>query len=198
MDMTSPSPNGIYTVYHASREGKSDMGDRDAQRSAPTCMGRIRLRRRSVQGGQRMVARICLLLILSSVLLSCRSASVSAHPAGEFGPVRILLYSELREATYGWMGDSPTPMDMEFVDYGYSYNFKALSAAIDEIIKANNEGGPHKAISAIVTGERVKVLGGVAVQIRSSSDIQIVDLPAGFFDIWKATTGPPPEVSGNG
>ena len=139
-----------------------------------------------------MVARICLLLILSSVLLSCRSASVAAQPAAEFGPVRILLYSELREATYGWMGDSPVATDVELVRYSYSANFKPLSAAIDEIIKANNEGGPHKAISAIVTGERVKVLGGVAVQIRSSSDIQIVDLPAGFFDIWKAMTGAPP------
>jgi hypothetical protein len=134
-----------------------------------------------------MVARNCLLLMLSSVLLACRSVSVAAQPAAQFGPVRILLYAEVREATHGWMGDSPAATDMEFVRYSYSANFKALSAAIEEIIKANNEGGPHKAISAIVTGERVKAPGGAAVQIRSSSDIQIVDLPAGFFDVWKAT-----------
>jgi hypothetical protein len=132
------------------------------------------------------------LLVLSTVLLSCRSASVAAQPAGEFGPVRILLYAEVREAAHGWMGNSPAATDMETVDYSYSANFQALSAAFDEIIKANNEGGPHKAISAIVTGERVKAPGVATVQIRASSDIQIVDLPAGFFDVWKATMRVPP------
>lgn len=138
------------------------------------------------------VARLGLLLVLASVMLSCRSASVAAVPEGPFGPVRILLYAELREGTHGWIGASPAAADMEAVDYSYSENFKALDAAIAEIIRANEDGSQHKAVIAIVAGERVHELGKAAIQIRSSRDIQIADLPAGFFDVWKATVRAPP------
>jgi hypothetical protein len=138
-----------------------------------------------------MVARIFLLLFLSSGLMSCRSATVAAQAEQVFGPVPILLYAELREATHGWLGDSPASTDIEAVTYSYSANFKELERAIVEIIRANEEG-QHKAVKAIVTGQRIKAPGVPAVQIRSSKDIQIVDFPARFYKVWRETVPLPP------
>lgn len=156
-------------------------------------MGRVYLRKMAVLPKIRcMVARRCLLLVLASVMLCCRSASLAAPFEGTFGPVRILLYAELREAMHGWMGVSPAATDIEAVNYSYSENFDALDAAMAEIIRANEDGTQHKAVIAIVTGERIYEFGEAAVRIRSSRDVQIVDLPAGFFDAWKAFVGAPP------
>jgi hypothetical protein len=168
-------------------------GESDEERGKRTCVVRIQVRERILlYGGSGMVARLCLLLALASVVLSCRSAPVAATPEGPFGPVRILLYAELREGTHGWMGASPVARDMEAVDYSYSGNFNALDAAMAEIIRANEDGTRHKAVVAIVTGKRIHEFGEAAVRIHSSKDIQIVDLPAVFFDVWKATMRVPP------
>ncbi|WP_153067204.1 hypothetical protein [Steroidobacter cummioxidans] len=104
--------------------------------------------------------------------------------------MQILLYAEVREATHGWLGDSPDSGNIESVTYSYSANFKELERALVETIRANAEG-QHKAVRAIVTGQRIKAPGVPAVQIRSSKEIQIVDLPAGFYNVWKATVLPP-------
>lgn len=108
-----------------------------------------------------MVARICVSLLLSGALSACRSAPADAQVGREFGPVKILLYAEIREATYGWLGDRPIPANYEVVTYSYSANFKELDSAIAAVLLANQEGTPtadgrHKAVSAIVTAQRIK------------------------------------------
>jgi hypothetical protein len=62
---------------------------------------------------QSTVARTCVLLLLAAELLSCRSAPVEAQAGGELGPVKILLYAELKDATYGWLGDERAPANIE-------------------------------------------------------------------------------------
>lgn len=144
-----------------------------------------------------MVARICLLLFFLGGLVSCRSAPAEQpQPGRDFGPVKILLYAEIRDATYGWLGDPPVPANIEAVTYTDSANFKALERAIAAAIEANGEGqhmaeGQHKAVSAIVTAQRIKQHGMPGVQILSSESIEIVELPTNLYEAWKAA-GPPP------
>jgi hypothetical protein len=132
-----------------------------------------------------MVARTCVLLLLAAGLLSCRSVPVEAQAGGELGPVKILLYAELKDATYGWLGDEPTPASIEPVTYSYSANFKELERAVDATIAANAEG-QHKAVSAVVTGQRIEKGAFQLIQIRSSQNIRIVDVPADLYEAWQA------------
>ena len=132
-----------------------------------------------------MLVRTGVLLLLSAVLFSCRSVPINAQVGREFGPVRILLYAELRDATYGWLGDKPVPAQIEAVTYSYSANFKELERAVAATVTAN-AGGQYKAVSAVVTGQWIKKGGFQVVQIQSSEDIQIVDLPAELYKAWKA------------
>jgi hypothetical protein len=99
--------------------------------------------------------------------------------------VQILLYAELSDASYGWLGGAPEPMSIEAVTYSYSANLEELHRAMTETITANKEG-QHKAVRAIVFGQQIKERGMLVVQIRASSDIQIVNLPDDLYEAWKA------------
>ena len=143
-----------------------------------------------------MVARICVLLLLSGALSSCGSAPAEELVGREFGPLKILLYAQIREGICGWLGDRPLPAAYAAVTYSYSANFKELDHAIAAVLAANGEGtrtvdGRHKAVRAIVTARRINRGGIWGVQILSSQGIEIVDLPTNLYDAWKATSGPP-------
>lgn len=131
------------------------------------------------------------MLVLSVLLFACRSASVEAQASGEFGPMRILLYAEVKEATHGWLGDKPVPANIEAVSYRDSANVQELQSALYASIDANAEG-QRKAVSAVVTWRRIEGREFRGVQIRSLKDIRIVDLPDELYQAWKAVIAPPP------
>jgi hypothetical protein len=124
------------------------------------------------------------------MLISCRSVSVAQRVEHEFGPVQITLYAELTEATHGWLGDSPVPEKIQAVDIDNSANFEDLDKALTEAIHAN-AGGQRKGVSAVVIGRQVERHGYPVIKILSSRDVQVVDLPADLYAIWRATVPPP-------
>lgn len=122
-----------------------------------------------------------------SLLTSCTSAPVVSDLAQEFGPNKILLYAELRDATYGWISVSPAPSRIVGVYYRNSNGFEALYDAVGQIIEAN-EAGQYKAVTAVVTGRWIEEHGRTMFWITSAKDIDIVDLPPGLITTWKAAS----------
>jgi hypothetical protein len=138
-----------------------------------------------------MIARLFIALLALTGVNGCRSEVQQASNAEELGPETILLYTEIPEALRCWLVESSSPEGLHSVTYDDSADLGELYDAVHSMVSMN-EGGQHKAVSAVVTWRWTKSKGFDAVQLRTADDVQIVELPPRLLEVWRVAAEPPP------
>jgi hypothetical protein len=137
-----------------------------------------------------MTTRLLLLMLALAGVNGCRSEVQQASNVEELGPETILLYTEIPEALSCWLVEGPSPERLQSVTFDDSANLGELYGAVHSMV-AMNEGGQHKAVSAVVTWHWTKERGFDAVQLRSAEQVQMVELPPRLLEVWHAAAEPP-------
>lgn len=168
-------------------------GGTNGQRSSWTCVGglALRSRQRDLRWCQDMIARLFIALLALTGVNGCRSEVQQASNAEELGPETVLLYTEIPEALRCWLVESSSPEGLHSVTYDDSADLGELYDAVHSMVSMN-EGGQHKAVSAVVTWRWTKSKGFDAVQLRTADDVQIVELPPRLLEVWRVAAEPPP------